>query len=132
MLQYPTEDSVHEFQETIAAPVMNDFARELTGKGLDAKVMNEIDDGQVKLEVYHGDELDFVYSIYANEHPLPNEALIGKAMAELADTDKYWRAEVHLREGGQDYDVMGWTREQLANDMLDQYERHLHYLHMMR
>jgi choline/glycine/proline betaine transport protein len=48
------------------------------------------------------------------------------------DARKYFRAEVHLREGGQDYDIMGWSREDVIGDILDQYQRHLHYLHMVR
>ncbi|TDJ78928.1 glycine/betaine ABC transporter [Klebsiella pneumoniae] len=42
------------------------------------------------------------------------------------------RAEVYLKEGGQNYDVMGWNQEQLINDILDQYEKHLHFLHLVR
>ena len=45
-----------------------------------------------------------------------------------AATLRYYRAEVHLGEGGQDYDVMGWSSGALINDVLDQYERHLHFL----
>ena len=39
---------------------------------------------------------------------------------------------VFLKEGGQNYDVMGWNQEQLINDILDQYEKHLHFLHLVR
>jgi len=35
---------------------------------------------------------------------------------------------VFLKEGGKDYDVMGYNRDQLINDVLDQYEKHLHFL----
>jgi len=132
LLQYPSEKGVREFQKRSVLPVMRDFADELDNKGIETRVVDDIDQGAVRLEVLHGDELDFVYTVLAATHPLPDNALIGKAMEELPDSEKYWRAEVHLREGGQDYDVMGWTRDQLANDMLDQYERHLQYLHMMR
>ncbi|MCX0324801.1 hypothetical protein, partial [Klebsiella pneumoniae] len=45
---------------------------------------------------------------------------------------RYYRAEVYLKEGGQNYDVMGWNQEQLINDILDQYEKHLHFLHLVR
>jgi choline/glycine/proline betaine transport protein len=45
---------------------------------------------------------------------------------------KFYRAEVHLSEGGQDYDVMGWTMEQIITDVVDQYEKHLHFLHAVR
>jgi choline/glycine/proline betaine transport protein len=39
---------------------------------------------------------------------------------------------VFLSEGGQDYDLMGFTREQVISDVLDQYEKHMHFLHMLR
>jgi choline/glycine/proline betaine transport protein len=42
---------------------------------------------------------------------------------------RIFRAEVHLAEGGQDYDVMGWSQEQIIVDILNQYEDHLHFLH---
>ena len=31
----------------------------------------------------------------------------------------FYRAEVHLIEGGQDYDIMGWSQEQVVLDMLN-------------
>ena len=49
-----------------------------------------------------------------------------------AQKEGFFRAEVHLAEGGQDYDVMGWTQEQVIVDILSQYEDHLHFLHTMR
>ena len=44
--------------------------------------------------------------------------------------DVYVRLEVHLSQGGQDYDVMGYTHTQLIDDVLDQYERHLEFLRL--
>ena len=38
----------------------------------------------------------------------------------------------HLAEGGQDYDVMGWSQEQIIVDILNQYEDHLYFLHTVR
>lgn len=62
---------------------------------------------------------------------LPNFSLPDDPAAS-AETRKYFRAEVHLSEGGQDYDLMGWSREEVIGDILDQYERHLHFLHLVR
>ncbi len=42
----------------------------------------------------------------------------------------YARLEVHLLDGGQNYDVMGYTYTQLIDDVLDQYERHLEFLRL--
>lgn len=41
---------------------------------------------------------------------------------QQSEQHRYYRAEVYLKEGGQNYDVMGWNQEQLINDILDQYE----------
>ena len=51
---------------------------------------------------------------------------------EQEEDGGYYRAEVHLYEGSQDYDLMGWSREQVLHDLLEQYEKHLHFLHVLR
>ena len=88
--------------------------------------------GAVRLEVYHGDELDFLYEIRCREYAMPGHSVAGSALGDLDEQDKFYRAEVHLAEGGQDYDVMGWSREQLTVDVLQQYENHLQFLHALR
>ena len=41
----------------------------------------------------------------------------------------YRRAEVTLLEGAQQYDVAGYSKEELMSDILTQFENHLHLLH---
>jgi len=48
------------------------------------------------------------------------------------DDQSYYRAEVHLVEGGQDYDIMGWSKAAVINNIIDQYHKHSHFLHMLR
>lgn len=76
--------------------------------------------------------MDFVYEVACREHPLPDEALIGVAMENMSSSQTYRRAEVHLDEGSQDYDIMGWTTDQIAHDMIEQYAKHRHFLHQLR
>jgi len=40
--------------------------------------------------------------------------------------------ELHLADGGQDYDIMGWSKIAVINDIIDQYYKHLHFLHLLR
>jgi choline/glycine/proline betaine transport protein len=68
--------------------------------------------------------------VRTSHHPLP-DASIGVTDG-AAKTEGFFRAEVHLAEGGQDYDVMGWSQEQIIVDILNQYEDHLHFLHTVR
>ena len=55
----------------------------------------------------------------------------GKSMrdttAKRGKALKYFRAEVYLKEGGQDYDIMGWSEDQVIADVIDQYEKHMHF-----
>lgn len=49
----------------------------------------------------------------------------------IAQSDPtYFRAEVFLRRGGQSYDVYGFDQQDMINDILDQLEKHLHFLHI--
>ena len=68
-------------------------------------------------------EGQFVYRVVVRRSPVPT---YGGRM--IGNRDQYARLEVHLADGGQDYDVMGYTAEQVIHDCLDQYERHLEFL----
>ena len=48
------------------------------------------------------------------------------------DNQQFYTAEVLLREGGKNYNVMEWTQEDLLQDILEQYERHLYFLNVVR
>ena len=67
------------------------------------------------------------YRIRPREVPIP---VYGHAVPK--GTDTYCRLEVHLQDGGQDYDVMGYTYGQLTDDSLDQYERHLEFVRIQQ
>jgi choline/glycine/proline betaine transport protein len=94
-------------------------------------VSNDTNQG-ARLEVYHGDEVDFVYAVCERSHSLPDESIAKKERPDSESASSFSRAEVHLAEGGQDYDVMGWSEEQVIVDILNQYEDHLHFLHTVR
>ena len=67
----------------------------------------------------------FVYRVEVCRSPGPT---YGGRM--IGNRDQYARLEVHLADGGQDYDVMGFTHGQLIDDVLDQYERHLEFVRL--
>ena len=130
LLDYPDKPSVQAFQRDTIEPAMRSFAGELSERGVSARVVANDDGLSVRLEVSHGEEVDFIYEVCTRHHSLP-DASIG-VTDHAAQKEGFFRAEVHLAEGGQDYDVMGWTQEQVIVDILSQYEDHLHFLHTMR
>ncbi|MGC8113680.1 BCCT family transporter [Metapseudomonas otitidis] len=130
ILMFPRRSHVTRFIDEVVRPACLEVAEELRKQGCAVEVLNG-EDGRCKLNVGHGEEVDFSYEVR------PRSLLLPRFMAreggeENGDARKYFRAEVYLREGGQDYDVMGWSREEVIGDLLDQYEKHLHFLHVVR
>lgn len=37
-----------------------------------------------------------------------------------------------LRQGGQNYEIIGWKKEEVIHDVLDQYYRHMQFLDAVR
>jgi len=63
------------------------------------------------------------------QHALPDYAF--PEMVHDADSeDHYYRAEVFLRRGGQSYDIYGFDQQDIITDILDQFEKHLNFLHI--
>jgi len=105
---------------------------ELNKQGTRSTISDAADD-RIRFEVDLGDELNFIYEVRLRGYNAPTFAISGlESDEQQAEQHKYYRAEIYLKEGGQNYDVMGWNQEQLINDILDQYEKHLHFLHLVR
>ncbi|MDM9558967.1 BCCT family transporter [Bordetella petrii] len=129
MVMMPRRAHVLRFIAEVVKPALEDVAEELRKQGYVVEVRENEEDGSAAMEVSHGEYLDFSYSVQP-------QAFVRPSLTPNDGTDeeerKYFRAEVHLREGGQDYDIMGWSRDAVIGDILDQYERHRHYLHIVR
>lgn len=127
LLTYPRRRHIQRFMQEVVTPAFNDVAAALDKQGANTRILEE--DDRVALYVGHDDELDFVFKVRPQAYALPS-------FVESDEDDgaerKYFRAEVHLSEGGQNYDIMGWSKQDVIEDILDQYERHLHYLHLIR
>ena len=126
LVHHPKRSEVANFIARVAKPAFAEVAEELKKQGIDAHV-GEGEDGRAWVEVRHGEEIDFYYSARPHAYEPPT-LVMRDTTGERAEELKYYRAEVHLSEGGQDYDIMGWAKEDVLNDVLEQYERHVHFL----
>jgi choline/glycine/proline betaine transport protein len=129
-MSFPGRDRAEEFLAEVALPAVQEVAAHLQKRGVQAQAkMDRGEDGTpiVELVADLGEEHPFRYRIRPREVPVP---VYGRAVPK--GTDTYCRLEVHLREGGQDYDVMGYTYGQLTDDILDQYERHLEFVRIQQ
>lgn len=130
LVHQPRQAEVKAFLLESVRPALADVAAELQAQGLTASVGGG-EDGRVWLEVGHGEEMDFFYSVRPQPYQ-PPAFVLDDPRRHRNDAATYYRAEVHLREGGQDYDVMGWRKQDIIHDVLDQYHRHLQFLDTIR
>jgi len=130
LAHHPLHREVLAYLQSQVKPAFEDVATELRKQNLDVTV-EDGEDGRVWLQVGHGEEMDFFYAV----RPVPYEPpsfMLEDPRRRRKDDDRFYRGEVHLREGGQDYDVMGWRKDELIHDVLDQYQRHIHFLNVVR
>ncbi|GAB2506339.1 BCCT family transporter [Microbulbifer agarilyticus] len=133
-LQLSSLAEVQAFIDSKGKPALKEFAAEMQKNGYDATV-TERKNHVIQLEVMQGSEVSFIYGLHPKATLKPDAANPERELDDDLASDSedvYFRAEVHLQEGGQDYDVMGWTSEQLLTDMVSQYERHMQFLHTLR
>ncbi len=119
---------VNGFMQQNVKPALLAVAEEFKKQSIDAQVI-EKNPQHIWLQIGHQQEIDFYYSVQVQQHQPP--AFMTTAQ-EKSIPSIYYRAEVHLQEGGQDYDIMDWQVDDIIQDIIDQYERHLHFLHVVR
>lgn len=126
IMHYPhTEKEVQDYIRSTVNKAFISFKSELKRRQLQVSI-SALEHG-IQLRVDHQDEINFIYQVVATQTLTPSFM----SEPECAGADSY-QAEVFLREGGQSYDVMEWTQEDLLQDIIDQYERHLHFLSLVR
>ena len=126
IMHYPHSHSeVIKFIRTQVRKAFHSIQSEFERRGLTVEIL-EVEDG-LELRVDHHNEINFVYQVILRE-TLPPSFMADQEIYSI----EYFQAEVFLKEGGQNYDVMEWTQEDLLQDIIDQYERHLHFLNLVR
>lgn len=128
IIAVPNRKAVNKFMHSTVQGALNSVASQLRENQIEAKVVEE--PRGIRLEVNHGEQHDFVYAVYGRKHLQP-EFLNSEEDIDNSDDQSYYRAEVHLQEGGQDYDIMGWSKHAVINDVIDQYHKHMHFLHLL-
>ncbi|RKK03285.1 BCCT family transporter [Pseudoroseomonas wenyumeiae] len=126
ILAHPRRPEAERFLRDTARPVLESVAAELRQRGLEAEVT--VREDRLQLTAMPGSPEEFQYGVRLRRYETPSYAY----MEREKDHEHFFRAEVFLETGGQDYDVMGFTREELMQDVLQQYDRHFQYLHAVR
>jgi choline/glycine/proline betaine transport protein len=126
IVDFPSKKRVTQFINETGSSSFLAVKKEL--KELDIEAEVEQTEAGITISVKQGEDQGFSYAILPKLHVQPDFANDN----DTSQNEVYYRAEVHLGEGGQDYCVMGWSKTALINDVVDQYHKHLYFLHLMR
>ncbi|MFQ3190595.1 MAG: choline/glycine/proline betaine transport protein [Paraglaciecola sp.] len=124
IVDFPNKVNVNKFISKTVVPAFDSVAKELQESQINVEISYQ--DG-LSFIVDHGEEQEFIYRVLARKYSQPDFVT-----DDDDDEQSYYRAEVHLVEGGQDYDIMGWSKAAVINNLIDQYHKHLHFLHLLR
>ncbi|WP_180013651.1 choline transporter [Acinetobacter sp. YH16031] len=132
VMLHPSLSQTRAMLDDVCKPAIEAVATELTDKGIQVNIQEKPLDEEP--ELYHLDltiqldeEENFVYQIWPVRYATPNFSSRGKRTRRY-----YYRLESYLFEGSQGNDLVGYSKEQVINDILDKYERHMMYLHINR
>ncbi|KFJ43612.1 BCCT family transporter [Francisella philomiragia] len=111
----PSKDQAIEFLQKDVTTAIIEVADEMEKNGINTEVIKDHDHIQLAISI-EGNE-DFIYSVMLRSY----QSKLGN----------YNRVEVLLSHGGQYYDIMGYSKDQVIADIVNQYDKHLHYLHLV-
>jgi len=111
-------------------PAMQRLSDALVEQGWPTKAERDPENGRVYLEIHKPDQLDFIYEVRLREYLRPDFAYPEMRRTDNNEQQHYYRAEVFLRRGGQTYDVYGYDEQEMIGDILDHFEKYLHFLHI--
>ncbi len=132
VMHHPGSHETLRMLDNVCRPAVQTVADELIKRGMNVEVNqgeSEYHDKlyHLDLTIFIEDEHNFVYQIWPVRYIAPTFSERGKRGKQY-----YYRLETFLYEGSQDNDLVGYTKEQVINDILDKYERHMTFLHINR
>ncbi|QCZ92146.1 BCCT family transporter [Salinimonas iocasae] len=128
ILDHPDKKNVNDYINTVVKEAMEQVKKQLAKHDVEAGV-EEVKSGRFILSVPLEEAYDFHYEVRRYSYDRP---AYGQDDDDDEAEDVYYRAEVHLKEGGQDYDIMGWPKEAVIHDIVEHYQKHMHFLHSIR
>ena len=128
MTDKPTRDKVLNYIKEVVMPSMMEVSSKFAETGWTTEVNYDAANNRAVLELQRGDDVEFWYEVRLSEHEAPD--YYTESSADTLPQEHYHRAEVYLRRGGQTYDLYGYKSESVINDIIDQFEKYLHFLNV--
>ena len=119
LLRPPDEEQVRSYIAETVDPALEQLKDEYCERGVEATVRRE--SGDVILVVPAEETRDFIYGVKVASESLPGFVL--RSLQEKASSQRrFWMALTHFVDGRRGYNVMGYTKDQIISDAVNQYD----------
>lgn len=127
IIEFPKVEETKRFINEDVISAMNLVKDELSKYSWNVEVSNDKLNAISIIRVEHSDDFDFIYEVRAKNYDTPSYAYPESVNPTKAQK-KYARAEVFLQDGNKAYDIYGYDEDVIATDIIDQFEKHRHFL----
>lgn len=122
----PSREKVLSYIQGTVLAAMNEVAAKFAETGWLPEVNYDEVNNRAVFELRRGDSVEFWYEVRLSEYEVPD--YYTEDMSKGLPQEHHHRAEVYLRRGGQTYDLYGYQSESVINDIIDQFEKYLHFV----
>ncbi|MBY6062873.1 BCCT family transporter [Pseudidiomarina sediminum] len=126
VVDFPHQKEVRTFIEHTVIECFHDVAKELQRHDWETDTEFDAENIRAILTIQREGEVEFNYEVRLRAYQRPEFAMVD----DKREDKKYFRAEVFLRQGGQAYDVYGYEPGDLINDVINQFENYLQFMHI--
>lgn len=127
MRSYPSRDQVEKYVRTTVESALKDVYKEFRRLGYETELFSDFDAASNipthVLLVNIENQRRFQYFVAPVPTPIPS---FGGRRAQTEDS--YYRLEVFNQTGMEGYDLMGLSKQQVIDDVIDRYETHMTFL----
>uniref|UniRef100_UPI0035A6FC07 hypothetical protein n=1 Tax=Pseudomonas fluorescens TaxID=294 RepID=UPI0035A6FC07 len=103
-------------------PALREAAVQLQTLGFDVESRLGQSRSSMGLRVMMEEGNPFVYEVSLDGYMAPPSEAPVEGEPEVRQ--RFYRAEVYLHDGSQEYDLMGFAPDQIVRDVMDQFESH--------
>ena len=118
----PTQAVVQRFMDKHVSPALREAATQLQSQGFTVESRLGQSRSSMGLRVMMEEGNPFVYEVSLDGYLAPPSEAPVEGGPEVRQ--RFYRAEVYLHDGSQEYDLMGFAPEQIVRDVMDQFESH--------
>ena len=118
----PNQAVVQRFMDKHVSPALREAVVQLQTLGFEVESRLGQSRSSMGLRVMMEEGNPFVYEVSLDGYLAPPGEAPVEGEPEVRQ--RFYRAEVYLHDGSQEYDLMGFAPEQIVRDVMDQFESH--------